>query len=277
MVLLNDYPDITGTFFSYTADMNAADCAAASATVKRDLTFKVYAVNDYGDSAASTLGSVINPSPVAVTGMSHSTVAVKWATKATAAGTISSSGDARATVTSASTTGGPHHINFAVTAGDTATVWAGLARAAIAAHTDVAAKFVVSGTGTEIILTGKDGVFYDATLNVALLDHTCTGVTAAPTSADVSYNRYAVSWGPSSNPYDLENYYVYTSTTSGFTPSGTNPGDGNLIYKNTALSVQANVTKASGAHPAQYWVVGVKDKWGTSIVLAAEQTIPSYP
>jgi hypothetical protein len=263
---------ITGAFYSYTADFHDADCIAESVTPERDLTFKVYAVNDHGDSDASTLGSVINAAPVAVTGMSHSTAAVKWATKATAAGTISSSGNARATVTTASVAGGPHHIDFAVTAGDTATVWAALARAAIAAHTDVASKFVVSGTGTEIILTGKDGVFYDSTLNVALLDHTCVGVTAAPTSTDVSYNRYLVSWGQSESSGDLDEYYVYSSVTSGFTPGG-----GNLVYTGRALGGYVNITKSAGAHAAQYWVVGVKDRWGDEITLAAEQTIPSYP
>ena len=109
---------------------------------------------------------------------------------ATAAGTISTAGNALLTVTAAGMTGSPKVISFAVGLSDTAAAWATKARAALAADADVAALFDVSGATTAIILTRKTvlgiALANDATLNLAIANDTSAGITAAPTSANTT-------------------------------------------------------------------------------------------
>jgi hypothetical protein len=113
---------------------------------------------------------------------------------ATAAGTITASGNASVTVTSSVLTGSPLTISVPVILGDTASVWAGKARTALAANTAIAALFSVGGTTTGISLTKSSATIgglsiysaNDATLNIALANGTCTGITAAPTSANTT-------------------------------------------------------------------------------------------
>ena len=114
---------------------------------------------------------------------------------ATAAGTASAAGNVTTTVTSAGMAGSPLAITTAILNGDTPTVWAGKVRTSLAANAVIAARFVVSGTTTSIILTRKPSAVLaadnetvnlflatDATLNIALAGP--AGVTAAPTSAN---------------------------------------------------------------------------------------------
>jgi hypothetical protein len=113
---------------------------------------------------------------------------------ATAAGTITASGNASVTVTSAGMGGSPLTIAVPVILGDTASVWAGKVRTALAAVVDVADRFTIGGTTTAISLTrlpltvGGLPILLenDATLNIALANGTCTGITAAPTSANTT-------------------------------------------------------------------------------------------
>jgi phage tail sheath gpL-like len=118
---------------------------------------------------------------------------------ATAAGTVTASGNASVVVTAAGMTGSPKTINVPVLLNDTAAVWAGKVRAALAADSNVSELFSVSGTSTAIILTRKptgtfnvpDGVlnFFagnDSTLNIALSNGTSTGITTAATSANTT-------------------------------------------------------------------------------------------
>lgn len=105
---------------------------------------------------------------------------------ATAAGTVTGTGNAKATVTAAGMSGSPKIVLFAVTSTDTATVWAGKARVALAADPSVGGFFTISGTGTAIILTARVHATNDATLNVALDNDTSTGITPAPTSANTT-------------------------------------------------------------------------------------------
>jgi len=118
---------------------------------------------------------------------------------ATAAGTVTASGNATVIVTAAGMTGTPKTISVAVLNGDTAAVWAGKVRTALAADTAVAALFVVDGTTTAIRLTRKPTATYtvgtasvplyaanDATLNISLDNGTCTGITTAATSANTT-------------------------------------------------------------------------------------------
>lgn len=114
---------------------------------------------------------------------------------ATAAGTITGTGNASVTVTALGMTGSPKTISVPVLSGDTATVWAGKVRVALSADTAVSALFTVGGATTAISLTRKpiatisEVPFYaanDATINVALDNGTCTGITTASTSSDTT-------------------------------------------------------------------------------------------
>ena len=118
---------------------------------------------------------------------------------ATAAGTVTGSGDASVVVTAAGMTGSPKTISVAVLASDTATEWADKVRTALTADTAVTALFTVGGTTTAISLTRKPTATYDlglipvstyaaddATLNISLDNGTCTGITTAGTSANTT-------------------------------------------------------------------------------------------
>lgn len=114
---------------------------------------------------------------------------------ATAVGTITLTGNATITVTAAGMTGSPKAISVAVASGDTAAVWAGKVRTALAADTAVSELFTVGGAGADFSLTRKPLATYtvgsesipaypatDATLNIAFTNGTCTGITPDATS-----------------------------------------------------------------------------------------------
>jgi hypothetical protein len=115
---------------------------------------------------------------------------------ATAVGTIGSgNGNAEITVTCDSMDNSPKTILVDVTSGDTAAVWAGKVRTALAADVDVASVFSVGGASTAIVLTAKSindsiGVDFfpdnDATINIAIDNGTCTGITPAATSTNTT-------------------------------------------------------------------------------------------
>jgi hypothetical protein len=96
-------------------------------------------------------------------------------------------------------TGSPLTVSVAVAASDTAAVWAGKVRTALAANTVIAARFAVSGASTAIILTRRPAASIpvgsttvdiypanDSTLNIALDNGTSTGITPAATSANTT-------------------------------------------------------------------------------------------
>jgi hypothetical protein len=105
---------------------------------------------------------------------------------ATAAGTIGTTGNATVTVTGARITGSPLAVSVAVTSGDTASVWAGKVRTALNATAAITSVYTVGGSTTSIVLTETDPENNDTTLNVALANGTCTGITAAPSSTNTT-------------------------------------------------------------------------------------------
>jgi hypothetical protein len=123
-------------------------------------------------------------------------VGVAQVETATAAGTITGSGNATVVFTSAAVTGSPVTVPVAVTNGDTAAQWAEKVRTALAANTDISDKFTISGSTTSIVATRKSTtiatgfpVAYaanDSTLNISLANGTCTGITTASTSANTT-------------------------------------------------------------------------------------------
>jgi hypothetical protein len=101
---------------------------------------------------------------------------------ATAAGTITASGTADVTVTASGMTGSPKTLTPTVAINDTASDWAAKVRTALNADSDVTAMFTVGGSSTSITLTRKEDAdgfrsANDGTLNIALENGTCTGIT----------------------------------------------------------------------------------------------------
>ena len=104
---------------------------------------------------------------------------------ATVIGTVTSvGGNASVTITSAFVTGSPLAIAVTVAQGDTAADVAGKIRTALAYNSAVASQFLVSGSSADVVLTSHLERGNDASLNIAIDNGTCTGLTAAPTSAD---------------------------------------------------------------------------------------------
>lgn len=101
-------------------------------------------------------------------------------------GTITLTGNATVTVTAYGMTNSPKAVSVAVTNGDSASTVGGLVRTALAFDTDVAALFLVSGTGANVVLTKHVAAANDSTLNIAIANGTCTGLTAAPTSTNTT-------------------------------------------------------------------------------------------
>jgi hypothetical protein len=95
-------------------------------------------------------------------------------------------GDATVTITSALVTGSPLDVAVAVAAGDTAATWAGKVRTELDATDAVTDHYTVGGSSATITLTAKVKAVNDTTLNIALDNDTCTGITPAATSANTT-------------------------------------------------------------------------------------------
>ena len=147
---------------------------------------------------------------------------------ATVVGTVTGDGNASVVVTAAGMTGSPKTITAAVLTDDTADEVATAIRAALNLDADVTALFTVGGTGAEVSLTKTIPAATDSTLNIAIDNGTCTGLTAAPTStATVTGTGYvagtpvalapaaSVAQEPSNSTktryYDNKPYYVDTT------------------------------------------------------------------
>lgn len=137
------------------------------------------------------------------TGIVTGTVAGTYQVEtATAAGSITLTGNATVTVTSPLVTGSPLAVSVAVTNADTAATWAGKVRTALGLVTAITDHYTVGGSSTTITLTALAKAANDATLNIALANGTCTGITAAATSADttagvaasMAYKRTGAVW-----------------------------------------------------------------------------------
>ncbi len=105
---------------------------------------------------------------------------------ATVSGTITGTGNVSVIVTAFGMTNSPKTISVAVTNGDAASVVGGLIRTALAFDANVAAMFLVSGTGANVVLTKHLAAANDTTLNIAIDNGTCTGLTPALTSTNTT-------------------------------------------------------------------------------------------
>lgn len=114
---------------------------------------------------------------------------VETATVAGAIG-VAGAGNAKVIITATGMTNSPKTISVAVANNDDATAVAVKIRTALTADADVGHAttgfFVVSGETDKIILTVKTATANDATMNIAIDNDNCSGLTAAPTSANTT-------------------------------------------------------------------------------------------
>lgn len=109
---------------------------------------------------------------------------------ATVVGTITGAGNATVVFTAAGVTGSPITLSVAVLLNDTAAQVSVKIVNALTANAAINAKFAasypgVSGDGT-VTVTRRVWDAVDATLNISIANGTCTGLTAAPTSASTT-------------------------------------------------------------------------------------------
>jgi len=103
---------------------------------------------------------------------------------ATVVGTVTTSGDASVTITAAGMTDSPKTISVAVLENDNASAVAGKIRAALTSDEDVSELFTVGGETDKVTLLAKTVTTNDGTLNIAIDNDTCAGLTAAATSTN---------------------------------------------------------------------------------------------
>jgi len=120
------------------------------------------------------------------TGAPEEVNGTKQVETATVVGAITTAGNATFTVTAAGMTGSPKAISVPVALNDSAAVVAQKAREVLGADSAVSAKFAVGGYGTAMEFTALTAAANDATLNIAIANGTCAGLTAAPTSANTT-------------------------------------------------------------------------------------------
>ena len=119
------------------------------------------------------------PIPPHPTGGSQQTETLTVVGAITAAG----AGNATVTVTAAGMLNSPKAVSFAVANNDDANAVANKARLALNADVDVSAFFTIDGANALINLTAKAKAANDGTMNVAIDNGTCAGLTAVAASA----------------------------------------------------------------------------------------------
>jgi len=164
---------------------------------------------------------------------------------ATAAGTISGSGNATVIVTALGLTGSPITVSVAVVNADTAATWAGKVRTALAAHPIIAYFFAVSGASTSIVLTTRSIRANDTTMNISLDNGTCTGITPAPTSANTTAGSFTLpSTADILTCLDGNNTSIFWTDTAGLQ---TLTGSG-CVVRSSSVSIN-NSTKLNDRCP----------------------------
>jgi len=113
---------------------------------------------------------------------------------ATVTGTIVTSGNASVVVTCTGMTASPITTNVAVAAGDTAAVVAGKIRTALQGVANITSYLTVGGSGVFVTLTRLNSASI-ANLNIAIDNAGCTGLTAAPNSANTSFTVTTIQAG----------------------------------------------------------------------------------
>jgi hypothetical protein len=144
-------------------------------------------------------GFTIFPSSGATTGSTAFVAGAAQVETATAAGTVTTGGNAEVVVTATGMTGSPKTYAVAVATSDTPTFWAAKVRTALNADTAFTALYTASGSGTAIVATRKPTATFtvpggtlnlfaanDSSLNIALATGTASGITTAGTSSNTT-------------------------------------------------------------------------------------------
>ena len=154
---------------------------------------------------------------------------------ATVVATISQAGNGTFTVTAANSANlaAGKAISVAVALNDTAILVAGKARTVLAADADVAAFFTVGGTGATIVLTAKTAAANDTSMNLAMVDGTCIGITTAANSANTTAG-------------DVTTHCIY-DTASDTNQTGTTTS-GNKVISGLTSTVGLQVGMAIGGN-----------------------------
>jgi hypothetical protein len=153
----------------------AAITLTALLAAANDATLAIALVDD-GDTGVTADASADTTAGVA---------GVKQVETATAVGTITKAGNATVTVTSALFEEN-EVISVAVALDDNAAAIGGKIRTALGANANVSANFTVSGADATAVLTAKAEAANDTTLNIAIDNGTCEGITTAASSADTT-------------------------------------------------------------------------------------------
>ena len=202
----------------------------------------------------------LNPSTGAVTGTVAGTNQVETATIVAAAG-ATTAGNLNVTVTSALVTGSPLLVPVALLLTDnTAALVATKVRAALNATAAVTAHYTVGGTVADISLTTINKAANDSTLNIAIVQDTCTGITnntvSTNTTAGVGTSRAYKFTGVTWDATDYEGRALPTMTKlhsmlirSASTSGSVLIDDGSNTVDLVApfMSLQSSPT---GAHPS---------------------------
>lgn len=127
------------------------------------------------------------PDLLAISGL-YTGGSVKQKETATVVGTIGAggAGNAAVVITSNLLPGGSKTLAVAVANNDSAATVAGKIRAAIIADSVLNALFATTGASADVILETLIAHENDSTFNISIANGTCTGLTAAPTSANTT-------------------------------------------------------------------------------------------
>lgn len=121
-----------------------------------------------------------------ITTLQYASTSPKQVETATVVGTISTAGNATVIVTSKYLHNSPITLSVAVALSDTATAVAGKIRTALLANPEIVSVYGINGTGATVVLTSLVSRENDSTLNVAINNGTCAGLTNAPTSVNTT-------------------------------------------------------------------------------------------
>lgn len=182
---------------------------------------------------------------------------------ATVAGTIdpAGAGDAEVVITAANMAGSPLTLAVPVANNDTASQVAGKIRTFLqtdATAAAVRALFDISGATTKVILTRKIPMEDDATLNIAIDNGTCTGLTTAATSADTYSGEtlapvaYVANIGGPSLSVDTEDVTTHDSTGAWEEHVAT-------IIRSGEVSMDIVYDPAEGTHDATTGLLSLKE------------------
>ena len=150
------------------------------------------------------------------------------AEQSTAAGTVTTAGNARMTITSTLIPSSPLTIDFAVALNDNSSTIASKARAALNANATIKSRFLIKGSGSAIALIylpDSTNQGPDSTLNIALANFTSAGIANSATSADVTstyvgngsiFEPYRGSLYYLGNFYDNIGHKIHGQSTAGF-------------------------------------------------------------